>query len=304
MGLPGALIILLSKPVIYLLHGPMAFEATQSMGDKAWPLMLMLSVLWPISIPIAYFICQKLFGDLAFFSTGFFIPFCIFVLLGATIISSITVIVSLDVRRLTKTEILEQALINGKLSLVKKHWSTEENNTYSFGNSLFIALDKNQAKVAHYLLDNGVNPQQYIPEFKYYEPGITPLHTATQQGMTDIVKKLLQLGVDPNIRSTNGKVPLHKLGNMNEKMLSVIELFKTHKANFAALDNDGNTPLMTMASINAPLLEYRPVIAQKLIDYGCPLAVKNKKGQTALDIVKEQQPYEYKLIAVLSNNSK
>jgi len=304
MGLPGALVFLLSKPYIYLAYGPMAFEAfEQSLGDSAWPLMLALAVLWPISIPIAYGLSQKIFGDLPFFSLEQLIPFCIFVLIGTTIISSLTISMNFSFQRLSDSEILEQALINGKLSLVKNYWNAKENTTYSFSDPLFIALINNQAKVAHYLLDNGVNPQQYAPDFKNYEPRITPLHTATKKGMIDTVKKLLKLGVNPNIRSTNGKVPLHNLGKMKKNMLPIIELFKTYKANFAAVDNDGNTPLITMVSINAPL-EYRPILAQKLIEYGCPIEVKNNKGQTALDIVQEQQAYDHKLIAVLSSISK
>ena len=183
---------------------------------------------------------------------------------------------------------------------MKKYWYAKDNNEYSFGDPLFVALDNEQTKVANYLLDNGGNPQKYAPNFKNYEPGITPLHTATTKGLIDTMKKLLEAGVSPNIRSTNGKVPLHNLGQMNEKMLDVIELLKNHKANFAAVDDNGNTPLITMVMINAPL-EYRPMLARKLIEYGCPKEFKNKEGQTALDIVQEQQSYERELIKVLSD---
>jgi len=101
MGLPGVLILGLCKPVLYLIYGPMAYEAfTQSLGDKTWPLMMMLSILWPISIPVAYFLCQKYFSNLAFLSLSYFIPFCVFILFGSTIISTLTVVMSLDLRRL------------------------------------------------------------------------------------------------------------------------------------------------------------------------------------------------------------
>jgi len=42
----------------------------------------------------------------------------------------------------------------------------------------------------------------------------------------------------------------------------------------------------------------------KLIEYGCPVDFKNKKGETALSIVQAQQPYERELIAVLSGEGR
>ena len=301
MGMPGIVVLMISKPIINLLYGPMAFEAFESsLGDEAWPLLLMLSILWPISIPIAYGLCQKLFGSLPFFSIGNLIPFLIFVLIGTAIISTLTVSMNKSLHRLSDSEILEQALRIGKLSLVKKYWNVEDNAGYDFGDPLYVALDNKQKEVAHSLLDNGVNPQQYTKEHYKYDPGLTPLHTATKNGMNETMKKLLSLGVDPDIRSGNGKTPLHTLGDMEQDKLEAIEILKFHKADFTAVDNDGNTPLMTLAMINAPLLKYRPMLARKLVDYGCPLAAKNNKGQTALDIMKEDQLYEHQLRAILS----
>ena len=212
MGLPGAFLLPLSKPVIYALHGPMAYEAsTQSLGDKTWPLMLMLSVLWPISIPIAYLLCQKLLGDLPFFSVGFFLPFLFFVLLGATIISSLTVEANLSSRRLSDPEILEQALINGKQSLIKKHYNPAEINTYTF-DPLYLALENKQTEAANYLLDQGINPKKYTKNVEPYAPGITPLHTVVKNGELEMIIKLLILGADPNATSDAGQTPLHYLG--------------------------------------------------------------------------------------------
>ncbi len=300
MGLPGVLVILFSKPVIFLLHGPMAYEAfTQSIGDKTWPLMLMLSILWPISIPVAYMLCQKIFGDLPFFSIGFFLPFCVFVLLGTTIIATLTVQMSVSPRRLSDGEVLEQALKNGKFSLVEKYWNAANTTTFSF-DPLYVALENNQDEVAIYLLDQGVNPQKYSQNVEPYTPGITPLHTATKNARLETIKKLLHLGADPNATSDYGQTPLHIFGEIDKTMLPVLELFKENGANFAAVDQDGNTPLITLSSINAPLLEDRPLLAKKLIEYGCPRDFKNKKGETALSIVQRDLPYEKELMAVLS----
>lgn len=299
MGIPGALVFMLAKPFVFLSYGPMAFEAfNQSLGDSTWPLMLMLTILWPISIPLAYGLTQKLIGKLPFWSIEHLIPFCIFVLIGATIISSIVVSINPKLKRLSDTEILAQATRKGNLSLVKKHWNLKNNDQYSFGDPLYSALENKQSKVAHFLLENGVDPQRYNPNFKNYQPGLTPLHTATKSGMLETMEKLIQLGVDSNIRSSNGRVPLHDLGAMDKSALQVIDLLKKYNADFAAVDKDGNTPLITLSMIHAPL-EDRPLLAKKLIAYGCPKDYKNHEGKTALDIVLEQQPYERELIAVL-----
>ncbi len=276
MGLPGALVILFSKPVIYLLHGPMAYEAcTQSLGDKAWPLMLGLTILWPLSIPVAYFLSQKIFGELPFFSVAFFLPFCFFVLLGTSIISSLLLEISLSPKRLSGPEILEQALINGKLPLIKKYWNAAETTTYSF-DPLYVALKNKQIDAASFLLDQNVNPQKYALKVDSYTPGITPLHTATKNGMAQMVKKLLQSGADPNVTSDDGQTPLHNLGEMDDQLLPVLDILKTNGADFAAVDRDGNTPLITLVSVNAPMLKHRPSLARKLIEYGCPFSTSNR----------------------------
>lgn len=299
MGMPGVLMLMLTKPLVRILYGPMAFESFgHSLGDGTWPLMIMLSVLWPISIPVAYILSQKLFGPLPFFSIGHLIPFCIFMVIGASLISFLVVMMNPSMKRLSDVEILEQATRVGKLSLVKKHWKIAENDQYAFGDPLQVALENKQTVVANYFLDNGVSPHEYHQDQKLYEPGLTPLHTATRNEMTEMIEKLLTIGVDPNIRSTNGKVPLHLLG-MEKESLAVIEILKKYNADFTAVDKVGNTALITIAMIRAPLLKERPGLAQKLIDYGCPRDFKNNEGETALNIVKKQQPYERALIRVL-----
>ena len=87
---------------------------------------------------------------------------------------------------------------------------------------------------------------------------------------------------------------------MGEQTVPTLDLLKNNGANFAATDQEGNTPLITLVMINAPLLKYRPPLAKKLIEYGCPVDFKNKEGETALSIVEKQQPYEKELLAVLS----
>lgn len=300
MGIPGAFMFMLAKPIISLLYGPMSAESFEyTLGDGTWPLMIMLSVIWPISIPVAYFISQKLFGPAPFFSIGHLIPFLVFMIIGASVLSTITVAVNGSLKKLSDAEILEQAIRIGKLSLVKKHWKPNEKYKFTLGDPLYIALDNKQKAVANYLLENGANPHEYSQDAAPYDPGLTPLHTAAKSNMTGIMKKLFQIGVDPNIRFATGKTPLHTL-DLDKSALPVIELLKKHKADFTATDDEGNTALIRMVMVNAPLDE-RPLLVQKMIEYGCPVNSRNNAGETALDIVKKQQPYDKELIRVLSN---
>ena len=118
--------------------------------------------------------------------------------------------------------------------------------------------------------------------------------------MLETIKKLLELGADPNAKDDSGQTPLHNVGVTDAKMLPVLDIFKANEANFSAVDQDGNTALITLAMINAPMLKQRPMLAQKLIEYGCPRDLKNKDGETAFSLVQAQQPYESELLNVLS----
>jgi len=60
MGIPGALVFYTSFPFVYLVYGPGAFDAFQlAVGPSMWALALFITLLWPIAIPISYWISQK-----------------------------------------------------------------------------------------------------------------------------------------------------------------------------------------------------------------------------------------------------
>lgn len=89
MGLPGGLVFYTSFPFVYLFYGPGAFNAFQlAVGPSMWALALILTLIWPITIPISYWISQKYYGPGKFFTLKVFIPFFILVLLGSTVLSS------------------------------------------------------------------------------------------------------------------------------------------------------------------------------------------------------------------------
>lgn len=61
MGLPGALLLTLSQPVIQLLLGKNAFRTLP--GDNYWPFALALSVLFPLLIVPGYRLCLTLLSQ-------------------------------------------------------------------------------------------------------------------------------------------------------------------------------------------------------------------------------------------------
>lgn len=59
LGLPGAVVLELSAPAIALALGPGALDALPP--DAAWPLAILLTLLWPVSIVAAYLLaCRRL----------------------------------------------------------------------------------------------------------------------------------------------------------------------------------------------------------------------------------------------------
>lgn len=90
MGLPGALVFILCEPLVYLIYGPGEFDAFQrALGPSMWALAILLSLLWPISIPVSYWISQKAFGPGRFFSLRCFVPFSLMVLIISMLIAFI-----------------------------------------------------------------------------------------------------------------------------------------------------------------------------------------------------------------------
>ena len=59
--------------------------------------------------------------------------------------------------------------------------------------ALLVAIDSGHPALARYLLERGADPN-------HSGAGRTPLHSATQQAMSDVVRGLLAAGADPNAR--------------------------------------------------------------------------------------------------------
>lgn len=83
----------------------------------------------------------------------------------------------------------------------------------------------------------------------------TPLHRAAEQGRTDLIEALVQQGLDPNARDSDGKTPLHLATAAGH--VSAMQALIAQGANPTARDNDIVTPLHIAAEKgNLPVLDY------------------------------------------------
>ena len=68
---------------------------------------------------------------------------------------------------------------------------------------------------------------------------VTPLHAATSRGDTGMVRKLLDLGVDPDARQQSGWTSLHNAASQGS--LEIVRLLRARGADVTARTDDGRT---------------------------------------------------------------
>lgn len=145
---------------------------------------------------------------------------------------------------------------------------------------LFRAVDSNYLNLTKFYLENGAD----VNAIDQY--GQTPLFL-TQD--TKLMKLLLEKGAQPNHQNNVGRTVLFKYPFNME----VIDLLIEHKIDVNIPDKDGNTALLYMIEHGY----YKAAL--KLLEKGANPTVKNKKGETALDLMAKKEYPEYQELRAL-----
>jgi ankyrin repeat protein len=68
---------------------------------------------------------------------------------------------------------------------------------------------------------------------------VTPLHAATSRGDASMVKRLLEMGADPDARQQSGWTPLHSAAALGS--VEIVRLLRANHADVSARTDDGKT---------------------------------------------------------------
>ncbi len=98
----------------------------------------------------------------------------------------------------------------------------------------------------------------------------------------EVLVPLLALKLDPNYRDNRGRSYLDLAIHSDNKDVMEV-LVDSKKLNLDSQDPEGNTALH-LAVINV-----KPALAQVLINGGASKKIKNKKGQTPLELAKQDK---------------
>ncbi|XP_026468906.1 26S proteasome non-ATPase regulatory subunit 10-like [Ctenocephalides felis] len=136
---------------------------------------------------------------------------------------------------------------------------------------LILAASAGREDVVKILLTRGadINHQN--------NQGHSALQYASSKGWPEIVDMLLQNGADVNITDNQGATPLHRAASQGKTAIVRLLLANT-SIKLDLTDISGNTPLHLACE------EDRQEEAKLLVLKGANLELKNKEGQTPLDL--------------------
>lgn len=134
---------------------------------------------------------------------------------------------------------------------------------------IHLAADKNRLEVVRLLLEAGVDPN-----IRSAINSSTPLHQAAYSAGPEMVRLLIEHGADPNLSNKDGKTPVYLTGNIR-----ALAVLVEHGAKINVQDAQGQTPLHAART---------PQIAQQLVEYGADVDLADHEGKSPLDLAVEQ----------------
>ena len=176
---------------------------------------------------------------------------------------------------------------------------------------LDYAVSEDRVEIAKLLLENGADPSR-APRIldddsemsvllKAY--GVPPKDLNAQNHMgwpplvyacrgdngehPDEIQRLLELGADINIQNYKGKTGLHCAAKAG--FLKVVNLLIEKGATLDAIDQDGETPLFEAIRSTIKNGEKQRAALEALLTKGADPNVKNRKGQTPLQVAQRMR---------------
>lgn len=173
-----------------------------------------------------------------------------------------------------------QAAIRGDMQFIKdatkKGFDVNSNIKNAKLSLLFLAVSRNKAEVAYFLLEQGADPN--IGKLNL------PLIAATDMDSRELVTALLKHGAKVDGRDEDGNTALHYA-----KSIQVAKLLVEARADLNAANSTGITPLDAESEMG------NFEIIKLLVENGARLDLKSKDGKTALDFAKDEKVKAYLL---------
>jgi ankyrin repeat protein len=163
--------------------------------------------------------------------------------------------------------------------LVRLGVDIDSNMTDDGEAGLHVAARLGMSNIVEKLIDLGIKLEATD------KLGLTPLHTAVLQGSGEIVEILLDRGADIEAKDSKGQTPLHIA--VSRRLEEIIEILLDRGADIEAKDNEGQTPLHVAVSQGSR------EIVEILLSRGVDIEAKDNKGQTPLHVTVSRGSREF-----------
>ncbi len=256
------------------------------LGDRTWPLAIILSIIWPIFIPIGYFSVTRFFPDSSFFNAKPLLIFIAILLTGFVLLGQSAVILSGTAKRLSKSELINTAVVTGNLDILRRHYTQEDMGKIN-PDPLIGAIFNRKQEMALFLIEQRSDLDRYDPMGDQQSVQFaTPLHTAVNVGVIEIVRALLAKKSNPNIKNQLGQTPAHAISWDPDGNGEILTLLAEKGTDFNVEDDYGDTPLIVLTKV-LNQWEQMPEYAKKIVSAGGNIAHRNKSGLSAADYAKQ-----------------
>jgi ankyrin repeat protein len=152
---------------------------------------------------------------------------------------------------------------------------------------LFVALKTKHEENFNFLLDNNADPNSNGTANNIKNQSV--LYVAVILQKTDIIRKLLDKGADPNMSDSGGAFPVSEQILYSSPNIEVIKMLLDKMKDVNKQETNGAT-LLIYASKNSKMpSDTQKEIIKMLLDKGADKKLKDKNGKTALDWAKERK---------------